>query len=372
MFKMQTNNQENMKVLVVANKGSNHAKKCADGLVELGHEIVFVSPNDPIDKSVGLDNRIKLITLKYGGKKGYILNFIQLRKVYKKVKPDVVNVHYATGCGLLAFLSGLNPVVLNCYGSDIFEFPRKSFFHRFLVRLILNNTKVCASTSYAMADEIRKITGNANQDIAMTPFGVNTDVFKPACKKEHNERPVVGIVKSFLPVYDIPLLIEGFSLAHKKMCVKPVLRIYGDGPLKSQLQDIAKDTGVGDDIHFMGRIPNSDVPEVLNQFDVFINCSKQESFGVNVLEAMACELPVIATDCVGPRELIKDGRSGIILKDRNPETLANVMIDILNDEKKQRKLGVSGRKRVLEYYDWGRNLLELENVLKNNCCSRKT
>lgn len=359
-----------MKVLVVANKGSNHAKKCADGLVGLGHEIVFVSPNDPIDKSVELDNRIKLITLKYGGKKGYIFNFIQLRKIYKKIKPDVVNVHYATGCGLLALLSRLKPVVLNCYGSDIFEFPRKSFFHKFLVRLILKNTKVCASTSYAMADEIRKITGNANQYIAMTPFGVNTEVFKPLDNKEHNKRPVIGIVKSFLPVYDIPLLIEGFSLTHKKMDVKPVLKIYGDGPLKDQLHDLAKETGVGEDIHFMGRIPNNYVPNALNGLDIFVNCSKQESFGVNVLEAMACGLPVIVTDCVGPREIIEDGISGFILKDRNPETLANVMIYILNDEKEQRKMGVLGRKRVLEHYDWETNLLELENVLKNNCCSR--
>lgn len=356
-----------MKILFVANKGSNHAKKCADGLAELGHEIVFISPNDPIDKSVELDSRIKLITLKFGGKKGYILNFMRLRKIYKNLIPDVVNVHYATGCGLLAFLSRLHPVVLNCYGSDIFEFPHKSILHKLLVRLILKNAKVCASTSYAMAEEIRKITGNADQDIVMTPFGVNTDVFKPAENKEHNERPVIGIVKSFLPVYDIPLLIEGFSLVHKKMDVKPVLKIYGDGPLKRLLQDIAKETGVGDDIHFMGRIPNSDVPKVLNQFDIFVNCSKQESFGVNILEAMACELPVIATDCVGPRELIEDGVSGIILRDRNPETLASAIVNILNDKKKHRSLGLAGRKRVLERYDWGKNLLELEKVLKSNC-----
>jgi glycosyltransferase involved in cell wall biosynthesis len=101
-------------------------------------------------------------------------------------------------------------------------------------------------------------------------------------------------------------------------------------------------------------------------FYLFVNCSKQESFGVNILEAMSCELPVIATDCVGPRELIEDGVSGIIVKDRKPESMAAKIIELLQNKELRIKLGNEGRKRVLERYNWEKNVEELESLLSRN------
>lgn len=355
-----------MRILLLANKGSNHAKKCAEGLAARGHEVFFVSPNDALDGSVKLHPDIKLITLKYGGKKGYILNFIELRKVFRMVKPDVVNVHYASGCGLLALLSGLHPQVLSCYGSDIFEFPHLSKLNNFLLCRVLNNADALASTSHAMAEEVWKLLGYNTKPIAITPFGVDVQRFCPVLDKAVNPRPVIGIVKSLLPIYDIPLLIKAFAIVHASAEIKPVLKIYGNGPLRSELEQMVSDMKLGDSVHFLGSIPNSDVPDVLNKMDIFVNCSKQESFGVNILEAMSCELPVIATDCVGPRELIEDGVSGIIVKDRKPESMAAKIIELLQNKELRIKLGNEGRKRVLECYNWEKNVEELESLLSRN------
>lgn len=357
-----------MKILLLANKGSNHAKKCAEGLVTKGHEVFFVSPNDTLDGSVKLCPDVRLINLRFGGKKGYFLNAFEVRRIFKRIRPDVVNVHYASGCGLLALLSGLHPQVLSCYGSDIFEFPNLNKINHFLLCRVLNNADALASTSHAMAEEVWRILGDNTKPIAITPFGVDVHRFHPVLDNTINPRPVIGIVKSLLPIYDIPLLIKAFAIVHATETLKPILKIYGNGPLRQELEQMVSDFRLEDSIQFLGSIPNSEVPKELNKMDVFVNCSKQESFGVNILEAMACELPVIATDCVGPCELIEDGVSGIILKDRKPETLAEKISELLQNKELRYKLGIEGRKRVLSHYNWEQNINEFEHLLIQNRC----
>ncbi len=351
-----------MKILILSNKGNNHSKKCAEGLLKLGHEILYVTLNDKRDNCVKIIEGIQSYTLRYGGAKGYLLNCLEFRRLCRKYKPDIVNVHYASGCGMLSLLSGQHPF-LSCYGSDIFDFPNKSIIHAFILKKILRSAKVIASTSNAMADEIKKLLCDKSTFIAITPFGVDINRFKNLKANSLNPRPVVGTVKNLFPIYDIQLLIKGFSIVCKKLTIKPLLYIYGDGPLKEELIQLTTSLGIENDVVFCGLIENKDVPKALSNIDVFVNCSKQESFGVNILEAMACELPVIATDCVGPRELMKDGKCGVILKDREPETLANAILTLLNDCDLRMEYGKAGRIRVLESYDWNKNLLDLEKAM---------
>lgn len=358
-----------MRILILANKGSDHAKKCAEGLYKHGHEILVVSPNDN-ENSVHVNSNINTVTLKYGGKKGYLLNVFELKKVCKRFKPDVVNVHYASGCGALSYFAKLHPAVINCYGSDVFEFPRRNKFNNWLLKRILKYADGLASTSRGMAKEIKSILGNEKKRIAITPFGIDADFFRPYPRELNNHRMVIGIVKSMKPIYDIPLLINAFSIIYDHYAPRPLLRIYGDGPMKNELKHMCEGLNISDSVEFMGGVPNEEIPKALNLMDVFVNCSKQESFGVNILEAMACELPVIATDCVGPRELIEDGKSGLILKERTPKCLADTIIYLLNNETMRREMGKNGRKRVLEYYDWQNNIKELEKVL-DNCNEKK-
>lgn len=350
-----------MKILLLSDI-QEHGVKCADGLIKLGHEVLYAYPKDMISRCVSLPPGVEGFELPYGGMKGYFLDSFSLRKLWKRYKPDVVFVHYASGFGLLSRLSCIHPVALSCYGSDIFEFPRLNKINYLLLRDILKHADCLQSTSYAMAEEVRSILGKPENPVDIIPFGVNVNVFRRTHNKRHN-RPVIGFIKSLYQIYDVPLLINAFSICYKQLEKKPELRIYGDGPLKGDLEILAKQLGVDADVHFMGRVSNDSIPEVLSEMDILINSSYQESFGVNILEAMACEVPVIATDCVGPKEIMLDGETGIILKDRNPETMAASMINLLGDDILRESMGKAGRIRVLDKYDWNKNVLSLEQSL---------
>lgn len=359
-----------MKILILADI-QEHGKKCAEGLLNLGHEVFYAYPKGMVASCVTIDNRVTLIELPYGGKAGYFLNYFALKKLLKKYRPDVMHVHYAAGFGLLSRLSGFHPIVLSCYGSDIFEFPHLNRFNYLLLKDILNHADVLNSTSHAMAEEVRLYLKDKNKIIDEIPFGINLDLFKPKERKREDDTKIIGFIKTLRPIYDIPLLLQAFELVCRKTGgEQPMLQLYGDGPLLPELKTMAVKLRIIENVHFMGRVANEDVPRALAEMDVFVNSSRQESFGVNVLEAMACGVPVVATDCVGPKEIIENGKSGIILKDRNPETMADAIIQLLSNENLRNQLKKEARLRVEEKYDWSKNVILLEKSLERVLISK--
>ena len=351
-----------MRVLFIGSQKSNHSKKWVNNLVARGHEVLLVYQHESSDTSVEFDSRVKTHMLKYGGYKSYILNVPEIRKIYHGFKPDVVNAHYMAGYGLMATLAGLRPLVLNCYGSDIFVAPKKNKFVHWIIKNLLNYADAVAATSKAMAAEAKHIMGNPQKDVTVTPFGVDVDLFKKDENKKQNERPVIGIIKYLKPEYNIPLLIKAFAITKDKSSVKPLLHIYGSGPLKEELVSLCNDLGIMDDVSFFETIPNQEVPKALNTMDIFVNSSNVESFGVNIVEAMACELPVVATPCPGPKEVIDNGVTGVVLKDWNHEELAEELIKLVENTALRRQYGKAGREKVLREYDWSKNVETLINV----------
>lgn len=351
-----------MKVLFIGSQKSNHSKKWVNNLVARGHEVLLVFQNESSDGSVEFDPRVKTHMLKYGGSKSYVLNVPEIRKIYKTYKPDVVNVHYASGYGLMATLAGARPLVLNCYGSDIFVAPKKSKIVKWIVKKLLNGADAVAATSKAMAAEAEKIMGNPNKKVTVTPFGVDVNLFKKDDNRRYCDRPIIGIIKYLKPEYNIPLLIKAFAIVKEKSVVKPLLHIYGSGPLKDEFIALTKELGIYEDVTFFDTIPNQEVPKALNTMDIFVNSSNVESFGVNIVEAMACELPVVATPCPGPKEVIDNGITGVVLKDWEPNEMAEELKKLVENPELREQYGKAGREKVLREYDWNRNVETLIDI----------
>ena len=349
-------------MLFIGSQKSNHTKKWVNNLVARGHEVLLVYQHESSDSSVAFDPRVKTYMLKHGGYYSYILNVPELRKIYKEYQPDVVNVHYMSGYGLMATLAGARPLVLNCYGSDIFVAPRKNKVVKWIIKQLLNSADAVAATSNAMATEAMCIMGPGHKEVTVTPFGVDINLFKKVINRKYSERPIIGIIKYLKPEYNIPLLIKAFAVTKEKASVKPLLHIYGSGPLKDELIALCQELDIYEDVSFFETIPNQEVPDALNTMDIFVNSSNVESFGVNIVEAMACELPVIATPCPGPKEVIDNGVTGVVLQDWNHEELAEELIKLVENPALREKYGKAGREKVLREYDWSKNVETLINV----------
>lgn len=354
----------NMRIMIIGPELSTHPKRWAIAMASRGHEVLLVSREDQKDQKRELPDNIKVIYLSHGGRLGYYLNVPEVKKICREYKPDIVNAHYASGNGTLARLSGVRPLVISCWGSDIFEYPYQNAINKYILKKNFKYADAIASTSKSMAEEARKVMGDPNLDITVTPFGVNPSVFYNKHLEKNKNRPVIGIVKYLKPIYDIELLIKAFAIV-KQTTDAPVLHIYGDGPLRRKLEGMCTELGISDSVTFFGIVPNTEVPDILNTFDIFVNCSKRESFGVAVVEAMACELPVVVTQTSGYCEIVDNEVNGVILKDRNPHTMANTLLHLLRDDSERERLGRAGRQKVLEEYDWESNITIMEKLFES-------
>ena len=122
--------------------------------------------------------------------------------------------------------------------------------------------------------------------------------------------------------------------------------VYGEGDLKAELENLIQEFCLQETVHLKGQIPNVDVPNVLNEVDIYLITSKHESFGVSVIEAMASRIPVVATDVPGFAEIIVNNETGIIVSSKNPEDIAKELKKLILDEELRHKLGNKGRDRV--------------------------
>ena len=367
-----------MKILFLSAANNIHTVRWVNELSSRGHEIILVSNKNHKVNDYEYNENVKEHYLKFSGNFGYFLNINEMRRLYKQISPDVVNAHYASGYGLLARLSKLKPLVLSVWGSDVYDFPYQSKIKMNLIRKNISYADKVASTSISMSKQVQRIMNN-NMNIAITPFGVDTDIFTPKVSNSENKRFTVGVVKTLSEKYGIEYIIKSF---HKFMLAinkddytakeTPILKIYGRGEQEQYLRNLVHELKINEFVSFEGYIQNSKVPNVINEFDIFCAGSilDSESFGVAAVEAMACEIPVIATDVSGFKEVIVDGVTGYIVQRKNIDAMAEKMLELFYNKDLRRSFGLNGRIRVLENYSWKDNVSQMEAIYENIKLSR--
>lgn len=361
-----------MKILFLANAASIHTVRWVNTLADREHEVnlVFNSDHGPKDNQVS--SKVIQHRLKYSGTKAYFINAFELKQLLKKIKPDVVNAHYASGYGTLARLAKASPLILSVWGSDVYEFPYQSKLKMYITKKNLLYATQIASTSHCMANQVNRLLCPIKVDIRVTPFGVDTELFSPREKYKNKEKIYIGIVKALAPNYGISDLIKAIKLLKETLekngladiSNKISVPIYGDGVQKDQIVTLINQLQLNDTVELKGRIPNSEVPMALEKMNIFCVASESESFGVSAVEAMAMEIPVVATDVDGFKEVVEDGVTGIIVERKNEQALANALMKLVLDPLLCKLMGKAGRERVLQMYDWKDSVGKMERLYK--------
>jgi len=194
----------------------------------------------------------------------------------------------------------------------------------------------------------------------VTPFGVDTKKFAPAViNRDGASQIVIGTVKTLDHMSGIDLLIRAYAqllidpaVQEAGLAKRLHLRIVGIGPERLFLEALVADEGLSNRIEFVGAVPHSRVPEMLQGFDLYVAASRQESFGVAVLEASACGVPVVATDVGGLSEVVEQDRTGIIVPREDVGSLSSAMKSLILSAPLRRRLGQGGRASVRRRYDW--------------------
>lgn len=349
------------KIMFISAANSVHTVKWVNALSKF-YEIHLVYCSNHEQQENKIDKSVILHKLKYPSPLGYYLNCFEIKKICKKINPDLTNVHYASGYGTLARVAKIPCDILSIWGSDIYEFPKKSKINFKILKKNLEYAKNIGSTSSIMADVCKKTYPNLSKNFYIVPFGVNIQKFKKDTTIEKDKNIIrLGIVKSLKPIYGIEYAIKAMKNL-VQIDERYVLDIYGDGIEKENLENLIRDNSLENNVKLFGKIKNEELPKVLNKLDVFCATSISESFGVSIVEAMAVGLPVVVTDADGFLEVTNYGETGIIVPKKNEIKLSEELHKLVNNKEKMTELSIKGRKRVEEFYDFDKNVMLMKKV----------
>lgn len=293
----------------------------------------------------------------------YLTAVRELKKCLRAIGPDIVSVHYASSYGSLAAIAGIKKYTLSVWGTDVFDFPRKSFLHKQLLKYSLSKASVLLSTSEAMAEEVYRYV--KNRHIEITPFGVNMDLFNENKRVTAEKNTfVLGNIKSLADVYGISDILLAASIVREKRPDIPLqVRIAGKGPKENEYKELCKTLKIDDIVNWLGFITQAEAATEWANFDVAVIPSVRESFGVSAVEAQACGVPVIITDVGGLKETTCPGKTSLVVEIGDTEAISEAIIRLYDDKELREQMGRMARDFVSDRYEYRACFERIEKIL---------
>lgn len=215
------------------------------------------------------------------------------------------------------------------------------------------------------------------QIVELVENGVDLQVWSSAGKKKENTSNHLNYVScgAFIDYKAFDLLLYAFQRVRQQTNIH--LTLIGDGPLKLDMIKLADQLCLNDSVTFTGALAQSKITEIYKSTDVFVFPSLRDCGGAAILEAMAMELPVIAADWGGPKDYVTS-ESGILVPPTSKETyvegLSTAMLHLAEKPKLRKQMGLKGRERVLQSFDWERKidrLIEIYTQVASEAGSQK-
>jgi N-acetyl-alpha-D-glucosaminyl L-malate synthase BshA len=269
---------------------------------------------------------------------------------------DLLHVHYAIPHSVSALLARMMaapkalPFITTLHGTDITLVGNDRSFLPITKFSIEQSDGVTAISHHLKQRTLEEF--DIKRPIEVIPNFVNCDLYRrvpnPAVRAEWaaNGEPILMHLSNFRPVKRLTDVIEIFARVREKMRAKLVL--IGDGPDRGAAEYLVRKKKLARDVHFLGK--QDRVYHLLSEADLFLLPSDMESFGLAALEAMACEVPVVATNVGGLPEVVEHGVDGYLFTPREVEIGARYSLEILSQSDRGRAMGQTARVNAKKKY----------------------
>ena len=269
---------------------------------------------------------------------------------------DLLHVHYAIPNAVSAILARqiLAPqpmkVITTLHGTDITLIGQDPSYIETTRFGILESDAVTAVSEWLRAETVDKL--EIEKPIDVIPNFIDTARYEEARVRrgprrwaEADERLLVH-VSNLRPVKRISDVVQVFHRVSQELPSR--LLLVGDGPELARAEQLARELGIRDRIHFVGTVAL--VEDILVHCDLFLLPSESESFGLAALEALACGVPVLASDVGGLPEVVDDGVTGFLRPMGDIEAMTRAALQLLRDNELRRQFGEAGRRVAAERF----------------------
>ncbi len=277
-------------------------------------------------------------------------------EVAKFEKLDILHAHYAIPHATSAYLAkkilgnGGLKIVTTLHGTDITLVGLEPSYLPVMKFSIEESDGVTAVSRFLKEKTLTNY--HIEKDIQVIPNFIDENKYKRIEAEKirkslaPNGEKVLIHVSNFRQVKRVPDVVRIFNEVRKKIPSKLIL--VGDGPDRSNCENLARELGIFNDIKFLGK--QIELVCLLSASDVFLIPSQSESFGLSALEAMACEVPVISSSVGGLPELVVHGQTGYIAEIGDIERMSKYAVDLLTNESKYKLFAQASRNRAITMF----------------------
>ena len=291
---------------------------------------------------------------------------VHIARLMEQAKIEHLHAHFASHPAAIAFiiheLTGI-PYSFTAHGSDL---------HRdqaMLCEKVHAAKDVIAISQYNKQMIIDHCGEQYADRIQVVHCGINTERFQASDPIPDNHLRIL-CVGSLHEVKGQRYLLEACAIL-KKQGIAFKCHFIGQGDDLAMLQDLAKQLGISEFVHFLGGVTQAQVIEWLSQVDVLALTSvpsqdgRREGIPVALMEAMASGLPVVSTDLSGIPELVTHGQEGYLTQPGDSEAIAEALITLANSAEKRQALGQAARNKILSEFELKSNARKLLEVIEN-------
>lgn len=312
------------------------------------------------------------------------ISYFQIKKLLKRIKPDIVHTHSAKA-GILGRFAAHRlkgkwsenvPAVVHTIHGLAFHPYQSRLLNRFYIAVeksTAKRTDFFISVADAMTEQALA-AGIGEREKYVTAYSAidEDDFLKPIPDEERKSfRLKYGIPEDAIVLITIARL---FMLKGHKYIIKSAKRLstqfenavwlfVGDGNLADQFREQVKQLGLADKIKFTALLPPGEIPLAIQSSDILVHCSLREGLARTLPQAMLCSKPAISFDVDGAREVVNDN-TGRLIQPKNIGQLTNACVELIEDKKLRDKLGCAGREFVKEKFAPDTMVDTIESVYK--------
>jgi L-malate glycosyltransferase len=333
------------------------ATELGQELAARGHDIHFISYAPPIRMNTADPHihfhEVEVASYPLFDHPPYTLALAtKMLEVFEAEALDVLHVHYAIPHSVSAMLARSMaaprrlPFVTTLHGTDITLVGSNRSYLPITKFSIEKSDGVTAISQYLLQQTLKEF--DIKRQIDVIPNFVNCDLYTRIPNEAQRAQwapsgePIIMHLSNFRPVKRITDAVEIFAIVRAKMPAKLVL--IGDGPDRGAAEYLVRKKRLQKDVFFLGK--QNSVYEKLSSADLFLLPSQLESFGLAALEAMACEVPVVATNVGGIPEVVTHGVDGFLVEPGDVKSAGQYALDILSRADRGREMGQIARKNA--------------------------
>lgn len=305
--------------------------------------------------------------------------FIEIYKILKKEKPDIVHTH-SSKAGILgrftAFICRTKNIIHTIHGfpfNDTQSFFKKNLYIT-LERLCAKISKILIPVSTENTAKGLSYKIGTQKQYHYIRLGIDIENFKnlnnvPLLKKELGLKEtdkIVTTIAPFKPQKNLGDFIKTANIIVKKNRNFKFI-ITGDGDEKPKLENLIKEYALADNVFLLGW--RRDISNILNSSDFFAMTSLWEGLPISTIEAMACGLVPVVNDVDGQREIVKDGVNGFLVKPYDPEDTAAKILFLAKNSDIKDKMSLNARQTINETFSIDYMIKQHENLYRQTVSS---